>query len=45
MRWYKRRQERRATARAARLLLMLDSLAGARTRPRRARRASVGAAR
>jgi hypothetical protein len=45
MAWYRRRQERRAAARAARLLLALDQLAGGRPAPRRVRRASLGAAR
>jgi hypothetical protein len=46
MSWFKRRQERRAAARAARLLLALDTLAGSRAQTRRTvRRASLGAAR
>jgi len=45
MAWYRRRQERRAAARAARLLLALDAIASGRPRPQRARRASVGVAR
>jgi len=45
MTWYRRRQERRAAARAARLLVALNSLAGGRARPQRARRSSVGIAR
>jgi hypothetical protein len=45
MAWYRRRQERRAAARAARLLLALNALAAGRPRPREARRASVGVAR
>jgi hypothetical protein len=46
MHWYKRRQERRAAARAARLLVALNSLAGGRphTAPR-AGKASLGTAR
>jgi hypothetical protein len=46
MHWYRRRKERRAAVRAARLLLALDALAGTRPgRPQRVGRASVGAAR
>jgi hypothetical protein len=45
MAWYRRRQERKAAARAARLLVALNALAGGRPRPQRVRRASVGAAR
>jgi hypothetical protein len=46
MAWFRRRHERRAAARAARLLLALDSLAGGRAQPRRnVRRASLGTAR
>jgi hypothetical protein len=45
MRWYKRRQERRAAARAARLILALNALSNTRSRPRRVRRASLGAVR
>jgi hypothetical protein len=43
MHWYRRRKERRAAVRAARLLLALNALAGPRPQP--ARRASVGTAR
>jgi hypothetical protein len=45
MTWYRHRQERRAAARAARLLVALNSLAGGRPQPRRVRRASLGPAR
>ncbi len=45
MAWYRRRQERRAAARAARLLLALNSRAAGRPRPQHARRASVGVTR
>ena len=46
MHWYRRRKERKAAVRAARLLLALDALAGPRPlRPQRVRRASVGTAR
>jgi hypothetical protein len=45
MAWYRRRQERKAAARAARLLVALNSLAGGRSQPRRVRRVSVGATR
>jgi hypothetical protein len=46
MAWIRRRQERRAARRAARLLLALDDLAGTRKLPpRRVARASLGAAR
>jgi hypothetical protein len=45
MTWYRRRQERRAAARAARLLVALDRLAASRGRPRRTHRASLGATR
>jgi hypothetical protein len=45
MAWYRRRQERKAAARAARLLVALNSLAGGRHQPRRVRRVSVGASR
>jgi len=46
MAWIRRRQERKAARRAARLLLALDDLAGARRiLPRRAARASLGATR
>jgi hypothetical protein len=45
MAWYRRRQERKAAARAARLLLALNALAGGRPQPQRARRASIGVAR
>jgi hypothetical protein len=46
MHWYRRRQERRAAVRAARLLLALNALAGARPQGAPAvRRASVGTAR
>jgi hypothetical protein len=43
--WIKRRRERRAAVRAARLLVALEDLAGSRTPPRRVARASVGGAR
>ena len=46
MHWYRRRKERRAAVRAARLLVTLDALAGRRPQQtQRVRRASVGAAR
>jgi hypothetical protein len=46
MAWIRRRHERRAARRAARLLLALDDLAGTRKVPlRRVARASVGAVR
>src|SRR6266851_1073016 len=46
MHWYRRRKERRAAVRAARLLLALDSLAGHRSQRRRhVRRAYVGTVR
>jgi hypothetical protein len=47
MRWYRRRQERRNTVRAARLLLAVDKLAAGRglRKPRAAARASLGPAR
>jgi hypothetical protein len=46
MSWYRRRQERKAAVRAARLLLALDELAGTRRLARkRLRRASLGATR
>jgi len=45
MTWYRRRQERRAAARAARLLVALDRLAASRGRPRRTHRASLSATR
>ena len=46
MHWFRRRKERRAAVRAARLLLTLDALAGPRPlRPQLVRRASVGTAR
>jgi hypothetical protein len=45
MAWYRRRQERRAAARAARFLVVLNDLAATRPRPARVRRASIGAAR
>jgi hypothetical protein len=45
MAWIRRRQERKAARRAARLLLALDGLASARVTPRRVARASVGAIR
>jgi len=41
MTWYRRRQERRAAARAARVLVALDRLAASRGRPRKAHRASL----
>ena len=44
MTWYRRRQERRAAARAAQLLLAVNALAAGRPRPRRTRRASVSVA-
>jgi hypothetical protein len=46
MHWYRRRQERKAAARAARLLVALNSLAGGRRQPaQHARKASLGTAR
>jgi hypothetical protein len=46
MHWFRRRKERRAAVRAARLLLTLDALAGpGPLRPQRVHRASVGTAR
>lgn len=45
MHWYRRRQERKAATRAARLIVALDALSGSRPRPRRVRRASLGHAR
>ena len=45
MHWYRRRKERRAAARAARLLLALDALAGPRPQAAPRRRASLGTAR
>jgi hypothetical protein len=45
MAWIRRRQERKAALRAARLLLVLDGLAGGRVAPRRTARASLGAVR
>jgi hypothetical protein len=45
MTWYRRRQERRAAARAARLMVALDALAGSRPKPPRVRRSSVEIAR
>jgi hypothetical protein len=45
MHWYRRRQERKAAARAARLILALDALSGSRPKVRRVRRASLGHAR
>jgi hypothetical protein len=45
MHWYRRRQERKAAARAARLILALDALSGSRPKARRVRRASLGHAR
>jgi hypothetical protein len=45
MRWYRRRKQRLAAARAARLLVALDALAGTGARPRRVRRGVLGAAR
>jgi hypothetical protein len=45
MHWYRRRQERKAAARAARLLVALNSLAGARPQAApRAGKASLGTA-
>jgi hypothetical protein len=45
MNWYRRRQERKAAARAARLLVALNSLAGARPQAApRAGKASLGTA-
>lgn len=45
MAWIRRRQERKAARRAARLLVALDGLAGERKEHRRAARASLGATR
>jgi hypothetical protein len=46
MRWYRRRQERKAATRAARLIVALDALSGSRPRPSPGRRrASLGHAR
>jgi hypothetical protein len=45
MAWIRRRQERRAALRAARMLVALGSLAGERPERRRAARASLGATR
>jgi len=45
MAWIRRRHERKAARRAARLLLVLDGLASARVAPQRAARASVGSPR
>jgi hypothetical protein len=45
MRWYRRRQERKAALRAARLIVALDALCSTRPEPRRVRRASLGPAR
>jgi hypothetical protein len=45
MAWIRRRQERKAAVRAARLLVALDELAGGRPKDRRAVRASFGATR
>jgi hypothetical protein len=42
MTWYRRRKERQAAARAARLLVALNSFAGGRPRPLRVRRSTVG---
>ena len=42
MHWYRRRQERKAAARAARLILALDALSGSRPKVRPVRRASLG---
>jgi hypothetical protein len=41
MAWIRRRQERKAALRAARLLVVLDGLASGRTVSRRAARASL----
>jgi hypothetical protein len=45
MAWIRRRQERKATMRMARMLVALDGLAQTRALPRRTARASVGFAR
>jgi hypothetical protein len=45
MRWYRRRQERKAALRAARLIVALDALCSTRPEPGRVRRASLGPAR
>jgi hypothetical protein len=45
MAWIRRRQERKAARRAARLLVALDDLASSRTKPRRVAHASVGGSR
>jgi len=45
MAWIRRRQERKATRRAAQMLLALEGLASTRTKPRRVGRASLGAGR
>jgi hypothetical protein len=42
MAWIRRRQQRKATIRVARLLVALDGLASARSQTRRAMRASLG---
>jgi len=45
MAWIRRRRERKATMRAARMLLAVEGLASARGSSRRVVRASVGATR
>ena len=45
MAWFRRRQERKAARRAARMLLALEDLAAARVKPRRIARASLNATR
>jgi hypothetical protein len=45
MAWMQRRQERKATLRAARMLVALEGLSSARPKRRAVMRASVGAGR
>jgi hypothetical protein len=45
MAWIRRRQERRAAVRAARLLLVLENLSSGRAKPRQLDRVSLGAGR
>ncbi|MFL5966930.1 MAG: hypothetical protein ACJ747_10300 [Gaiellaceae bacterium] len=45
MAWIRRRRERKAALRAARMLLALQDLAGSRPAARRSARASLGTAR
>jgi hypothetical protein len=43
MNWHRRLRERRAAVRAARMIVALGALSEERARPRRSRRASLGA--